>query len=106
MNLPSDWLASEVDLEAMKAPKTSVATSIELQCVMEDEWPRNRVVRPAARIALEELPASQLLFGTDAPYEPRSVVEGQRFVRAIEDVTSNVDSKKILADNAIELLDR
>jgi predicted TIM-barrel fold metal-dependent hydrolase len=50
--------------------------------------------------------AFHLLFGTDAPYEPRSVVEGQRFVRAIEDVTSNVDSKKILADNAIELLDR
>jgi len=32
MNLLSDWLASEVDLEAMKAPKTSVATGIELQC--------------------------------------------------------------------------
>lgn len=58
------------------------------------------------RIALEELPASQLLFGTDAPYEPRSVAEGKQFVRAIEDVTSNVDSGKILADNAIELLDR
>ena len=34
MNVPSDWLASEVDLETMKASKTSVATGIELQCVM------------------------------------------------------------------------
>jgi len=51
MNLPSDWLASEVDLEAMKAPKTSVATGIELQYVMEDEWPRDRVVRAHQEIA-------------------------------------------------------
>lgn len=32
-----DWLASEVDLEAMDTQKTSVATGIELQHVMEDE---------------------------------------------------------------------
>jgi hypothetical protein len=40
-----DWLASDVDLESIEEPKTSVATGIELQYVMEDEWDRNRVVR-------------------------------------------------------------
>ena len=40
-----DWLASDVDLTAMDAPTTSVATGIELQYVMEGEWPRDRVVR-------------------------------------------------------------
>ena len=39
-----DWLASEVELEAVESPKTSVATGIELQYVMEDDWPRDRVV--------------------------------------------------------------
>jgi predicted nucleic acid-binding protein len=41
----SDWLASEVDLDSIDDPKTSVATGIELQYVMEDEWERDRVVR-------------------------------------------------------------
>lgn len=40
-----DWLASAVDLEALETPKTSVATAIELQYVMEDQWERDRVVR-------------------------------------------------------------
>lgn len=40
-----DWLASEVDIDAVDAPKTSVATGIELQYVMEDEWERDRAVR-------------------------------------------------------------
>lgn len=39
-----DWLTSDVDLGAMEAPKTSVATGIELQYVMEGAWPRERVV--------------------------------------------------------------
>jgi len=64
MNLPSDWLASEVDLEAMKAPKTSVATGIELQCVMEDEWPRDRVVRAHQEIA--DLGIEMIPLGADA----------------------------------------
>lgn len=39
-----DWLASEVDIESVDEPKTSVATGIELQYVMEDEWDHGRVV--------------------------------------------------------------
>jgi hypothetical protein len=40
-----DWLASDVDINSIEDPKTSVATSIELQYVMEDEWDRDRVAR-------------------------------------------------------------
>ena len=59
-----DWLASEVDLEAMDAPKTSVATGIELQYVMEGEWPRDRVVRAHREIA--DLEVEMIPLGTDA----------------------------------------
>jgi hypothetical protein len=31
-----DWLASVVDLETIDSPKTSVATAIEVQYVMEE----------------------------------------------------------------------
>lgn len=40
---PEDWLASEVDIDSLDAPTTSVATGIELQYVMEDSWDRERV---------------------------------------------------------------
>lgn len=40
-----DWLASDVNIDAIENPKTSVATAIELQYVMETEWERSRVVR-------------------------------------------------------------
>jgi len=48
----------------MKAPKTSVATNIELQCVMEDEWPRDRIVRVHQEIA--DLGIEMILLGADA----------------------------------------
>lgn len=38
-----DWLASDVDLEAIEALKTSVATAIEVQYVMEDDWDRRQL---------------------------------------------------------------
>lgn len=46
-----DWLASAVDVAAMAAPKTSVATGIELQYAMENEWPRDRVVSAHTEIS-------------------------------------------------------
>lgn len=46
-----DWLASDVDIESVDEPKTSVATGIELQYVMEDEWDRDRVVQAHQEIA-------------------------------------------------------
>jgi len=39
------WLASDVDIDSIEEPKTSVATGIELHYVMEEEWERDRVVR-------------------------------------------------------------
>jgi len=51
----TDWLASEVDLDSLEAPKTSVATGIELQYVMEDEWDRDRVVRAHQEIAGKDI---------------------------------------------------
>lgn len=38
-----DWLTSSVDLETIEEPKTSVATAIEVQYVMENEWGRDRL---------------------------------------------------------------
>ncbi len=46
-----DWLASDVDVDSVEEPKTSVATGIELQYVMEDMWDRDRVVRAHQEIA-------------------------------------------------------
>ncbi len=37
-----DWLSSAVDLEKIPDPKTSVATCIEVQYAMQDEWDRER----------------------------------------------------------------
>lgn len=37
-----DWLSSAVDLETITDPKTSVATCIEVQYAMQDEWDRER----------------------------------------------------------------
>ena len=45
------WLASDVDIDSIEEPKTSVATGIELQYVMEDEWERDRVVRAHQEIS-------------------------------------------------------
>jgi hypothetical protein len=50
-----DWLASDVDLDSIDAPKTSVATGIELQYVMECEWERDRVVRAHQEIASKNI---------------------------------------------------
>lgn len=50
-----DWLASDVDVASIAEPKTSVATGIELQYVMEAEWDRDRVVRAHQEIAGKDI---------------------------------------------------
>lgn len=40
---PDDWLASGVEIDALADPRTSVATAIEVQYVMEGEWDRERL---------------------------------------------------------------
>lgn len=57
--------------------------------------------RSPVRVALEEFPSTQLLFGSDAPYEPRTSDELRRFTTAIEDVASD----RVLSGNALDLLD-
>ena len=46
-----DWLASDVNIESAEEPKTSVATGIELQYAIENEWERDRVVRAHREVA-------------------------------------------------------
>jgi hypothetical protein len=46
-----DWLASDMDIDSIASPKTSVATGIELQYVMEDVWERDRLARAHRTIA-------------------------------------------------------
>ncbi|WP_326544621.1 type II toxin-antitoxin system VapC family toxin [Halopiger djelfimassiliensis] len=48
---PDDWLASSVDLEAVAVPKTSVATAIEVQYVMESDWEQDQLANAHAAIA-------------------------------------------------------
>jgi hypothetical protein len=50
-----DWLASDVDIASIEDPQTSVATGIELQYVMEDEWDRDRAVRAHQEITGKDI---------------------------------------------------
>lgn len=53
--------------------------------------------------ALEEFPASNVLFGTDYPFEPRSADELAGFVESVETVAGD-DAERVLDGNARELL--
>ena len=71
-----DWLASDVDIDSIEEPKTSVATGIELQYVMEDEWDRDRVVRAHREIAGKDIELVPLTSDTlDAAADLRSQYE-------------------------------
>ena len=50
-----DWLASAVDIESIAEPKTSIATSIELQYVMEDTWERARLANVHQELGEREI---------------------------------------------------
>lgn len=47
-----DWLSSEVDIDSISGAKTSVATCIEIQYAMQDEWDRNQ--RSTAHVQIQE----------------------------------------------------
>lgn len=71
-----DWLASAVCIGSIDEPKTSVATGIELQYVMEDEWDRDRVVRAHEEITSEGIELVPLTVDTlDAAADLRSRYE-------------------------------
>lgn len=55
---PDDWLASAIDLDDLEEPKTSVATSIEVQYAMEDDWSPEQLAgahRAFARERIEQV---------------------------------------------------
>lgn len=56
------------------------------------------------RIALEEFPSTQLVFGTDHPAEPRSGDELGSLVNAILESGTVRDAQRILGENALDLL--
>lgn len=56
------------------------------------------------RIALEELPSTQILFGTDYPWEPRSGKELSVMVNAIKESGINRDVERILGQNALDIM--
>lgn len=56
------------------------------------------------RTTLEEFPASQVLFGTDYPFEPRSTTELGEFVDAVEAVAPDRGAERVRGGNALALL--
>lgn len=56
------------------------------------------------RAALEAFPTSQVLLGTDYPFETRTVDALKRFQTVTADMTSGRDARRILGENAFELL--
>ena len=56
------------------------------------------------RIALEELPSTQVLFGSDYPWEPRDAAEYARMVEAVLDSGTAMDARRVLGENALDLL--
>lgn len=60
--------------------------------------------RSTFRRTLEELPASNLLFATDFPYETRAPDVFRDIVSGLEDISSDTDSEKILGGNALDIL--
>jgi predicted TIM-barrel fold metal-dependent hydrolase len=62
--------------------------------------------RAPLETTLREIPSSQVLFGTDSPYEARTEGEYRELVETVEEAASSADARKVLADNALELLER
>lgn len=71
---PDGWLASSVDLGSLETPKTSVATAIEVQYVMEETWDRDRLADSHREIAAEGI---ELVPLTDAATDAAGTVRRQ-----------------------------
>lgn len=56
------------------------------------------------RTTLNEFPASQVLFGTDAPYEPRSADELHDHATSVANVASATNGDAVLGENALDLI--
>lgn len=60
--------------------------------------------RQVLRSALKSFPVSQLIFGTDFPYETRSAADFDRMTRSIMEEMSRGDAKAVLGGNVEQLL--
>jgi predicted TIM-barrel fold metal-dependent hydrolase len=58
----------------------------------------------AFRAALQVFPSSNILFGTDFPYETRSEADFERIISTIEQLCPYPDARDILGRNAVDLL--
>jgi Predicted metal-dependent hydrolase of the TIM-barrel fold len=56
------------------------------------------------RATFEEIPPSQVLFGSDYPFEPRDADELAQLNDAIDNTVSKTDAQRIRSENAIKLL--
>ncbi|MFA1609761.1 amidohydrolase family protein [Halobellus rubicundus] len=56
------------------------------------------------RTALSEFPTSQLLFGTDFPFETRTTEDFDQFVNSVGAECSETDAHRIFSENALNLL--
>lgn len=56
------------------------------------------------RATLEAFPTDKVLFGTDAPYEPRTPEELGELVGVVEQFTAESDAARILGGNALDVL--
>lgn len=56
------------------------------------------------RATLEKLPATQVVFGTDFPFEHRTAAEVGRGPSLLSDLTTRSESRKVLSENALDLL--
>lgn len=56
------------------------------------------------RVALEEFPATQVLFASDYPWEPRSADDIRGMVEAVQSSGTRRDLRRILGENALDIL--
>lgn len=56
------------------------------------------------RATFEEIPTSQVVFGTDYPFEPRDEGELAELATAVDRTTSRTDAERVLSENALDLL--
>lgn len=60
--------------------------------------------RTPLQATIEAVPIENIVMGTDTPYEPRSAAELRRFVDVIDETLAPADARKVLRENALELL--
>lgn len=54
--------------------------------------------------ALSAVPPSNVMFGTDAPYEPRSAAELSLFIETVDGVVASEDTGAVFGETALDLL--